>query len=159
MPPADTHNSNSRADATPDGSFESEVVRAVFGERADDLRATRLLVKCQSFWPDIAGGFSKHSRPYRVHRDELFVRVEHSTYAQDLQLMSTEILKRIRRLTGGELRRLVVKQGRIDWTEDASTMLPEDRPTDAYGKRKPEDLNEGQRELLDGLNRIVGKQD
>lgn len=153
MPPADTHNSESPAGGA---SFESEVVRAVFGERTEELRDERLLVKCQSFWPDIAGGFSKHSRPHRVRGDRLYVRLENPVYKTDLQLMSREILTRIRRLTGGELSRLVVDQGRIDWT-DAPAQAPDERPTDAYGKTAPEDLNDGQKELLEGLGQITGK--
>ena len=93
-----------------------ELLAAVFGEAAEQYADDLTLLKCQSYWPDIAGGLARHCQPVRLRGDRLIVRVEKSVYAQDLQLLSREIIQKANRLTGRRLRGLKLETGAMDWT-------------------------------------------
>lgn len=137
---------------TGDPGLEAEIVAAVFGELGPELQEQRVLAKCQSFWPDLAGNLSKHSYPVRVRGDRLEVTVEKAVYRQEFQLLSREILKRVNAVTGAKMKRIKVDPGRIQWGD--AREFRED-PYQPKMHKDPSELNDGQRELLDGLEDII----
>lgn len=134
------------------GDLEAEIVAAVFGELAPEIQDERWLAKCQAFWPDIAGNLSKHSYPVKLRGDRLDVLVEKAVYRQEFQLLSREILKRINATLGTKIARMKVDPGRIEWKTTREHAMDPYRPEKM---KTPEELNEGQRALLDGLKEIL----
>lgn len=132
----------------PESNDPAEVVAAVFGDLAPELQEEQLLAKCQSLWPELAGNLSKHSFPARVRGDRLEVRIEQAVYHQEFQMLSREILGRLRAATGSRVQRLKVVKGRIDWERLSSEAID---PYQPQVRKNPEELNDGQRELLEGL--------
>ncbi|MEQ9362726.1 MAG: DUF721 domain-containing protein [Leptospirales bacterium] len=132
--------------------LEAEIVATVFGELGPELQEQRFLAKCQAFWPDLAGTLSKHSYPVRVRGDRLDVMVEKAVYRQEFQLLQREILNRVNAATGAGLKRIKVDPGRIEWQQ------AKEFQQDPYKPRRlkdPSELNDGQREILDGLKEIL----
>ena len=138
------------------GELEAEILAEVFGERAGEFEEQRILAKCQAFWPDLAESLAKHSRPVAVKGDRLEVRIEKAVYRQEFQLYSAEILKRVQAMTGARVRRLKMTSGPIDWGEGSA---PDADPYRPELRRRPEELNDGQRELLSALDELTQDKD
>lgn len=132
----------------PESNDPAEVIAAVFGDLAPELQERQLLAKCQSLWPELAGTLSKHSYPWQMRGDRLEVRIEQAVYHQEFQLLSREILRKIQASTGARVKRLKLVRGQIDWERIRTEAID---PYQPELKKKPEELNDGQRELLDGL--------
>jgi len=102
-----------------------ELLEQLLGpEGLAEKRAELELARLQSYWPDVAGGLSKHVQPSRIQGDRLYVRVEKSVYAQELQLLSREILSRAARLCGCQAARLYIEKGPIDWQAYSGNRTP-----------------------------------
>lgn len=77
----------------------------------------------QKIWTTIVGeALSVHSLPYKVYKKELFVRVDHPLYSQQLQFHQKKILQRLLDYNI-EVDKLKVTIGTIYWNKEIKTKV------------------------------------
>lgn len=83
-----------------------EDIGSVIDSVVEEMGINRKLNTSSIFnhWEDIAGKeIAKRSRPRRLVRKTLYVSVTSSTWANELSLMSEELIKKINSFTGEEV--------------------------------------------------------
>ena len=82
------------------GTPVSEILKSVFGQLESQTPDEWTLITAQ--WPKIVGeNTAKHSAPYRLSRDKLYVLVENSMWAFELsRRYKMPILQKLKQLLG-----------------------------------------------------------
>jgi hypothetical protein len=82
-----------------------------------NLDESYLIESVRSEWPDIAGELiSTHSIPDRIFKGVLFVLADHPVYANEITMMKTVFLEKLRgRYSGDVIRNIKVEIKKIDW--------------------------------------------
>lgn len=123
--------------------LKSTMMQLVAGKEPGKDRAS-LLLHCQAYWADLAGGLASSTEPDRIDRETLVVRVSHSVYLQDFSFVKASILARLNELSQGRIRSI-----RTELRSNGSSEKEKKQATPADNKHNT--ISEAARSFLQGL--------
>jgi len=130
---------------------KKKLLEYIFGEKSEVLQDDVQLNSCRACWAETAGNLSLYTEPVRLKKEILTVRLEKSVYAQELGFLKNAVIDRLKK-KGIFVKSIKYEIGPVKKI-DLNSNLKVLQSNQSDNKK---DLNEAQKELLEGLNKFRG---